>query len=990
MALMMALWSGKDTQAQVFGKNKVKYKDFEWYSITTEHFRILYYEGGLEGAQIAARILEDSHDKIAEAWDYPHKGRIPIILYNAHNDFEQTNVITEPIGEGTGGFTELFKNRIVIPYDGSLSKFRHVLHHELVHAMMFSLLYGGPMESILGREFMFQVPLWFAEGLAEHESQYWGTEADMYIRDAMINEYMPQMLNSSIGVYKGGEALLKYMEETYDRPDRKAIAAILKNVARTKNLEASLRSVTGKGIEDILKDWFREMRIQHWPEVADREDPEDFSNKLTDHVSTKSYINRDPAFSPQGDKIAFLTDRSGYKDILLMYSVDGKIERKLIRGEKSGAYEEMHWLRGGITFSPDGKSIAFSAKAGPGDVIHIKAFKSGGMDKTIRLNFDGIFSPDWSPDGTELVIVALKDGRSDLYRVDVQTEKVTRLTNDLFDYMDPKWSRDGEWIAFASDRGDGRPVDWSQITESYDIFIMKKSGTPLRRITTNPYDDRDPTWSPNSRYIAFSSDRNGIYNLYVADLDSSGVFPITNVMSGAFEPCWSPNPDDDKLAFTSFQNGGWDIFVVKRPIKRHDEMPTLVNTVYRQQIITQDSLMALEPDSIQVAEDSRGEEGLENFTPERYELEFSTDFFTGYAQYNSFIGIGGMGLLSVSDILGNHRITIGTNLYYSLEDSDFDFLYYYLKRRTDIGLRIFHYKTYYRTSSRYDIFSDRTYGGGIVLRRPFTKFTRIDAGIFHVTEKRELMTWGRGNVEYSPVRALTTSLSLVNDTILWGFTGPLNGRRSNFTIEYSPDVDFSNLAYTTYTFDVRNYKGVGKKYVFVFRLTGGLSTGKDPRFFFLGGTDNWINAHIGRLPDDMEAGNDLYHARFIMPLRGYKYFDSGEDYQLWGHKFALMNLEFRFPFIEYVKLGWPIPVPLANIGGILFIDAGSVWDDTFRGIETQETRMPRLKDIKASFGTGFRVYLGSLGFLLKWDVAWRTDLSNVKKPDHLISIGAEF
>ena len=977
--------------AQYFGKNKVNYKNFEWYYFSTEHFRILYYEGGLDIARIAARILEDSYEKISEAWNFTLKKPVPIILHKGHNDFEQTNVILEPISAGTGGFTELFKNRIVVPYEGSLSKFRHVLHHELTHAMMFSMLYSGTVESVIGREFMFQVPLWFAEGLAEHESQYWGTEADMFIRDAMVYEYLPRMLNSSIGIYKGGEALMKYIEETWDRPDKKAIASILQSLKRAKNLEESLKSVTGEGIEGILKGWIKDMRIQHWPEVAGREDPEDFSIKLTDHIESHSFINSNPSFSPQGDKIAFLSDSEGYNCIFLMYAVDGRIERKLIQGEQSGDYEEMHWQRGSISFSPDGKSIAFSTKAGPKDVIHLKPIKAGGMNKVIRLDFDGVFSPQFSPDGKEIVFSALEDGYSDLYIIDIETGELTRLTQDFFDCMDPKWSPCGNFIIFASDRADGKPVNWSRINESYDIFIIDKEGISIQRITDNPYDDRDPDWSPDGKHIAFASDRNGIYNIFIANLDSIGQeYPITNVLTNASEPCWSPDPNNSKLAFTSFQNGGWDIFVVKRPLKRRDEIGALNNTVYRKTTVTEDSLYALKPDSLKYLAEKTGMDMLINPTPIRYTPEFSTDYFAGNAQYNSFIGIGGMGILSMSDFLGNHRFIAGMNLYYSIEDSDFDFMYFYLKRRIDIGVRMFHYKTYYRGSYRNEIFADRTLGGSIMFSRPFSKYSRLGLDLSYLNENRERLSW-TSNEKYPSAKVFTTSLSLVNDTILWGFTGPMNGRRANFTIDYTPEVAFGNLAYTTYIFDTRFYHNVSKKYVFIFRLTGGVSTGRDPRYFFLGGTDNWINSQIGILPGEMETGKDLYQARFITPLRGYKYFDSKPgEYELWGNKFALMNLEFRYPFIEYVRLGWPIPVNLSNIGGVVFFDAGSVWKDSFRGVERRETGMLRLKDIKTSFGTGIRVYLASFGALLKWDIAWKTDLYTIEKPVHLISLGAEF
>ena len=101
-------------QAQVFGKNKVNYTSFDWKYIETENFDIYYTEGGYETALIASEMAEDSYKQLSKHWNFSPRKRIPILIYNSHNDFSQTNVILEMIEEGTGGFTELFKNRVVI------------------------------------------------------------------------------------------------------------------------------------------------------------------------------------------------------------------------------------------------------------------------------------------------------------------------------------------------------------------------------------------------------------------------------------------------------------------------------------------------------------------------------------------------------------------------------------------------------------------------------------------------------------------------------------------------------------------------------------------------------------------------------------------------------------------------------------------------------------------------------------------------------------
>ncbi|MFA6472480.1 MAG: biopolymer transporter Tol, partial [Candidatus Latescibacterota bacterium] len=428
LIISLLAFSGSVQAQQYFGQNKVNYTSFSWKYIPTEYFDIYYTEGGYEIALIASRFAENSFKSLSAHWNYIPKRRIPLLVFNSHNDFAQTNVLTEIIEEGTGGFTELFKNRVVIPWEGSMDKFEHVIHHELTHAIMFDMLYGGVMQSLVGREYAFQLPLWFAEGLAEHESQYWGTEADMIMRDGIISGYIPQIQNTYGGylVYKGGESFFKFIQEQYGNSTKWVAGDILQALTRTHNLDRSFKSVFGKSIEDLSKEWQRKLRADHWPEVAGRELPEDFGVKLTDHEKERNYLNITPAFNPTGDKIAFLTDRNGYKEILLMRSADGRILETLVKGEKAGDYEEMHWLRGGITWSPDGKMIAFASKSGEHDAIHIKKVEDGGFDKEIKLDMGAVYSPSWSPDGNKILFCGTKEQKLDLFTVTVKTGEITR------------------------------------------------------------------------------------------------------------------------------------------------------------------------------------------------------------------------------------------------------------------------------------------------------------------------------------------------------------------------------------------------------------------------------------------------------------------------------------------------------------------------------------------------------------------------------------
>ena len=147
-----------DLFSQGFGQNKVQYKNFEWRFIRSQHFDIYFYDGGKELAEFAAVEVETAYDRIMKAFKWKLSKRGIMILYNSHNEFQQTNVIQVYMPEGVGGVTELFKNRVVVPFEGDYAQFRHVIAHELVHAVMNDMLYGGNIQALISAR-VSQVPM---------------------------------------------------------------------------------------------------------------------------------------------------------------------------------------------------------------------------------------------------------------------------------------------------------------------------------------------------------------------------------------------------------------------------------------------------------------------------------------------------------------------------------------------------------------------------------------------------------------------------------------------------------------------------------------------------------------------------------------------------------------------------------------------------------------------------------------------------------------
>jgi Tol biopolymer transport system component len=578
-ASVLSFFPGKlCSQDQSFGKNKVQYKDFEWYFIQSDHFDVYFTDGGDYLAEFTADVAESALVSLSKSFRYQINNRIPIIVYNSHNDFQQTNVVQEYLEEGIGGVTELFKNRVVVPFEGSYKQFRHVVHHELVHAVINDMFYGGSIQSIISNNIRLQLPLWLNEGMAEYQSlDGWDTNSDMFLRDATISEYLPPIDNlNGYFAYRGGQSVLWYIAEKYGK---EKIGELLNKIKATHSVEQGFKSALGLSSEELNERWQKEQKVMYWPDIAKREDPTSYARRLTDHKKQGNFYNSSPTISPQGDKIAFISDRSDYFDIYLMSAIDGEVLKKVVSGQRTKDFEELHLLTPGLSWSPDGKKIALAAKSGEQDAIFLIDVQTGDQEKCV-FDLDQIFSVDWSPQGDKIAFAASASSQSDIYVYDLNTKQLTNLTNDIFSDSDPSWSPDGKVLYFSSERGDylnrhDFPPKFKMERHDYgqlDIYAMNLDTRATTRITnTKEADENQVVCSPDGKKILFISDRNGINNVYEKNLETGVERPITNSLTGVYQ--LSLSSDGNKLAFASMVNAGFDVFIMKTPFERTPKLP---------------------------------------------------------------------------------------------------------------------------------------------------------------------------------------------------------------------------------------------------------------------------------------------------------------------------------------------------------------------------------------------------------------------------------
>ncbi|HEU4725069.1 MAG TPA: hypothetical protein VFU59_07200 [Candidatus Eisenbacteria bacterium] len=1027
-ALALALLAGAapDASAQ-FGQNKVHYKKFNWRILRTEHFDIHYYEGTEEAVQMAALMAERSYRRLSGVLKHQIKARVPLVLYASHTDFEQTNITPELISIGTGGVTEFLKRRVFLPFTGSFAELDHVLTHELVHAFQVDVLFGDNV-GVLGNPFSSSPPLWFMEGMAEYLS-VGGVDANtqMWLRDASLEGYLIPIRTlqyvGDIRVYRFGQSILQFIADTYGVAK---IGELLKRTRRMGNVERALESTTGLSIDTLSKKWQEAVRKEYLPQIADFEKPDAIASKLTDSERDFSNFNVAVSLSPSGNQMVYISDRSMYNDVYLASALDGKVFRKLVSGERTGTFETLRFFNTSIAWSPDEKQIAIPAKAGGEDALYIVDVSSGDVKKKLHFGLDAIYSPAWSPDGTRIAYVGISSGLSSLRITSLDGKVNETLLSGLHAVRDPAWSPDGSKLAFLTDEGEGTDLErlvFAPLRVAIYDIATKSVTVPPGQLGLNT----SPQWSPDGRSVLFVSDRTGISNLYRLDLDSGKSIRLTNLLSGISglvpeSPAVSVSRDGKRIVFTSFTRGGWDIYSVRDPKKMFDT-PSMIaegslRTPQERRVASAESYLGSEPAAptapapapvpapVTTAErysnfgawpDRAGSEAAERvilgtgsgqadtaavdttlahyiqmayrepladsttFLRLPYKARFARDYIAGSALFASNVGFAGSSAISFSDVLGNHNLVASLNLYGDLRESDIYLQYTNLTRRTNWGGALFQYRIgrLLLSTSDTDDVEDQIYrGGAIFFSRPFSRFRRFEFGTEAAVIDERVLRYNYALGSISELEDGGNSfyvapyVAMVADNALYGSTGPINGGRSRYSLEHAE----GDITYTTGILDWRRYTNIRHRYALAQRVIVGGSVGRDPQLFRFGGP---------------------------FTFRGVDYGD------LRGTRLLVANLEFRFPLIEQLGLGWPLPLFLGGINGVFFVEGASAWDEdhdpkffsSVGGLHTENFRL--------AFGAGARVNLGY--FILRYDFGREHRLEGgLGKPQHFVSFGADF
>lgn len=513
---------------EVFGKNRIQYRSFEWVYLSGENFDIYYYDNRRAVATQALEYLESEFDRLTDLIGYAPYYKTRIFLYNSLADQRQSNVGLNRTEYTVNGEVEFVKPYIEVSYVGTTQEFKQELLFKTTELMINEMMYGGNFKEIFQSALLMNLSDWFVMGASNYVAKGWTPEMDDYIREVLARKNVNRAFKSS-----GKEAALvgqSFWNFVAEKYGRSSISNILNYARITRKEEQSILITLGTSYKQILKEWQDYYTQLNEQVTKSYTSPADSTKIRLRHNSTTEFTTL--KVSPDGRYIAYAeNDRGRY--IVKVRSVQSGKETTILRHGSKVINQEVDYRLPILGWSDVNTLGVIAVRNGE------YTFWLYDMNTRTKLpreldKFNNVRSIAFSSNGRLAVLSADYEGRNDLYLVSSRRDRIRRLTNDGYDDLDPSFIPNTNRIVFSSNRTSDTlntktRVPLNSLTDNYNLFVFDLDTTKnqLQRITNTVSKDYAPIALTNNIFY-YLSDQRGIINMFRYDRSTGIYTQVTN------------------------------------------------------------------------------------------------------------------------------------------------------------------------------------------------------------------------------------------------------------------------------------------------------------------------------------------------------------------------------------------------------------------------------------------------------------------------------
>lgn len=959
-----------------FGKNRVQYRSFLWQYYRLPSYDVYFYENGSNLAAYVAQQAAKFIREIEVLVGTNLQKRIIFLVYNNLSDFRQSNIglVTGNDQYNIGGTTQLIDNKVFLYYEGDHTLLDKQIRAAIAEILLYQTLYGSDFKAKITNSTLLNLPDWYFKGLISYLSDEWNSEIENYVRDGILTHRYDKFnrLTGKDAIY-AGHSIWFFITKKFGK---QTIPNILYLTRISKNVETGFLYTIGLPIKYLSHEWLDFYEQEFEKDESDRiSPPETYSTKKI----KKNRVVRQICISPDEQWIAYSTNYMGRIKLYIKPINKDKpicIYKQGVRLDQITDYSYPI-----IAWHPTSKLVAFIVEKQGTKFLYTYDIESKELSNKELFNIDKILDFSFSHDGFNLVMSAVKNGKTDIFIFNNAANSYEQITNDLADDRYPQFFEQSKKIVFSSNRK-YQSLKSDSMQNNYDIFIYnyKNKDTLLTRITKSFLgDDIKPYFLTKSNFL-FLSNSSGIYNEYIAKYDSVINFIDTTTHYRYFTETiplsnYSRNIIDHSK---SFENKTTNLFHFKEKyfsqIKELEEEKIitppqtpfwdnieklkidLLSHQHKQEN-TVDSLLSfmnIDTNKIDInnyvfnfqlnqpkgylQQENYDKEISTNMKPMLYQTSFYTNTLTSQVDfgflnnsYQAFTGgpfyfNPGLNLffkLGTNDLFEDYKIIGGVRFAGNFNSNEYLLSFENLKKRLDKQI-VFH-RIAFNNYSYTTALKTHTHEIYYILRYPFNQVTA-----FRFTSQ----------IRYDRTAYLSTDIQTLNhkdEGNIWvGFKGELIydntiNKAINILLGTRGKIFFESYHQTNNKFqslyvsgiDIRHYQPIHRTFIFASRFAASNSFGKAKLIYYLGGVDNWINVST-KVPlfDPSvlidQTQNYIYQA-VATNMRGFSQNIRN------GNNFAVLNSELRLPIIKYLT-NKPIHNDfLENFQIIGFVDVGTAW-----------------------------------------------------------------